>query len=378
MSKRILILGAGEMQVPIIRKSRDMGLYTIVADYDPNAPGFKYADLTLEISTIDFDAVLSAAKKYQIDGILTTSDYPVKIVAKVSEELKLKSMSTSVATTCTNKYIQRQFFKENNIPSPFYQLISSEKELVGIDRFPLIIKPVDSSASRGVRKVKDFTELQDQYPISKEFSKNGGVLIEEYIEGNEYSIETFSQNGQHNIIAITEKRLIQGNDSYFVESAHILPALLREDDESLIKTTVLNLLNKLNVDNCPCHVELKLNAKGVFIIEIACRLGGDYITSNLVPLATGIDMLGNLINVSLGNEISIINSNDSIAAVQFINGDNYNNSTDFIENYSSYVSESCVKDFHNREIENSLDRMGFIILSADNHDKLSDLLIKIN
>lgn len=373
-----MILGAGEMQVPIIKKSKGRGLYTIVADYDSKAPGFEFADLALQISTIDYDQVLQAAKDHNIDGILTTSDYPVNIVAAVSQELNLQSMSIEVANICTNKYLQRNFFKENNIPSPFYHLISKKGDLDTINSFPLIIKPVDSSASRGVKKVEDIVDLHSQYNITKEFSKSGEVLVEEFIEGKEYSVETFSQKGKHNIVAITEKRLVKGNDTCFVENTHILPASLNEKEEALIRSIVLDLLTKLRVDNCPCHVELKLNNKGAFIIEIACRLGGDFITSDLVPLATGIDMLGNLIEVSLGNEITLNKKKDSVASIQFINKGNYLDCKNFIKNDACYVSNSFIKEFHEREIENSFDRMGFIIFSADSHDEISKLLAKLN
>jgi carbamoyl-phosphate synthase large subunit len=376
--KRIMILGAGEMQVPVIKKAKAQGLYTIVADYNPKAPGFQYADEALKISTIDFKEILKAAKNYNINGILTTSDYPVNMVAKVSHELHLPSMSIEVANICTNKYLQRCFFKANNIPSPFFKLISTKEDLNYIETFPLIIKPVDSSASRGVKKVKNRTELLAQYDITKAFSNSGSVLVEEFISGKEYSVETFSQYGKHHIIAITDKRLVQGNDTFFVENTHILPAFLSEKDEALISSIVLNLLTKLNVDNCPCHIEIKLNERGAFIIEIACRLGGDFISSNLVPLAIGVDMLESLINISLGHEISLNKKQHSVAAIQFINNSNYANCIDFVKNYASYISESRIEKFHDRKIENSFDRMGYIILKANNHDIMFELLEKLN
>lgn len=375
--KKIMILGAGEMQVPIIKKSKAQGLYTIVADYDSKAPGFKYADVALKISTTNFEEILKAAKDYNINGILTTSDYPVNIVAKVSSELHLHSMSIVVANICTNKFLQRRFFSENNIPSPFYQLISNKEDLDRIEMFPLIIKPVDSSASRGVKKVKDLSDLRTQYTITKEFSKSGHVLVEEFIEGKEYSVETLSQYGKHHIVAITDKRLIRGNDTCFVEDTHILPASLSDKDEVLIRSVVLDLLKKLDVNNCPCHVELKLNDRGAFIIEIACRLGGDFISSNLIPLALGIDMLDNLIRISLGLKISLNTKYKSVAAIQFINDTNYSNYTDFVKNNLSHISESFIKDFHDRKIKNSLDRMGFIILKTNNHGIMSELLEKL-
>ena len=104
---RLLILGAGQMQVPIIALAKELGHTTIVADFDPNAPGFKYADISSTVSTIDKDAVLQLALSEKVDGILTTSDYPVRVVAYVSEMLGLPAMTQKVAEVCTNKYAKR-------------------------------------------------------------------------------------------------------------------------------------------------------------------------------------------------------------------------------------------------------------------------------
>lgn len=118
--KKIMILGAGEMQVPIIKKAKSNGLYIIIVDIDPNAPGFEFADEKLCISTNDVDAVLKEAERLQINGILTTSDYPINTVAKVCGELHLRAMTIEVAHICTNKYLQREFLAKNSIKTPFY------------------------------------------------------------------------------------------------------------------------------------------------------------------------------------------------------------------------------------------------------------------
>ena len=118
--KKLLILGAGQMQVPIIALAKQLGHYTIVADYDPQAPGFEYADVKSTISTIDKDAVLELAQSEQVDGILTTSDFPVRVVAYVSEKLGLPAMSQKVAEICTDKYQQRKLFKDNGINTKLF------------------------------------------------------------------------------------------------------------------------------------------------------------------------------------------------------------------------------------------------------------------
>ena len=118
--KKLLILGAGEMQLPIIEKAKSLGVYTIVADMNASAVGMQYADRALVVSTMDLDMLKQYALELDIDGILTTSDAPVNIVASISEEFGLPAMSSNVASICTNKYLQRKLFRENQILTPLF------------------------------------------------------------------------------------------------------------------------------------------------------------------------------------------------------------------------------------------------------------------
>jgi len=376
--KKILILGAGEMQVPVIKKAKNKGLYTIVLDMDPHAPGAEYADLFLPVSTNDYDAILLLARDNKIDGILTTSDYPVNIVSRICESLQLPGMSSEVATVCTNKFLQRKFLSHNGIETPFFQLTISAADLNESYDFPVIIKPVDSSASRGVKKVNNIDELKEQYPVTAEFSKKKEVIIEGFIQGREFSVETLTQKRQSTVIAITEKIIENKDSAFFVEDCHIIPARLTPKEYELIEKTVLNLLNKLEINNCPTHTEIKINNTGIYIIEIACRLGGDFIASDLVPLATGVDMLENLIDISLGEPININKVFNKVSSIQFLNSKNYNNGVRFIATGSKHIVKSEVKEFHERTIENSFDRMGYIILQTETVGEMDVLLNQIN
>jgi carbamoyl-phosphate synthase large subunit len=375
--KRILILGAGEMQVPVIRKANELGIYSFVADYDPMAPGFSYADQKVYVSTNDYDGILSVAKQFQVDGILTTSDFPVNIVAKVSQELGLSSMSESVAAICTNKFKQRVIFRNSSINVPFFRLCSKPEDVGDLNNFPYIIKPVDSSASRGVKKVFSKTDLQEHFSDALNYSKIKNVLIEEFIEGREFSVETFTRKNITSIVAITEKLVIGENQGYFVEDTHIEPARISPEEKILIEREVKKAIETIGLNNCPTHTEIKLNEKGAFIVEIACRLGGDYITSDLVPLSTGVDMLGNLIRISLGEDIMVIPSLQKHACIQFLNSKNYDRCKSFIESGDRHIVRYEIKEYHNREIKNSLDRMGYIILQGDIQDEIESILLLI-
>jgi len=298
--KKLLILGAGQMQVPIISLAKQLGHYTIVADYDPDAPGFKYADVKSTISTIDKNAVLQLAREENVDGILTTSDYPVRVVAYVSEELGLPAMSQKVAEVCTDKYQQRLLFKQNGINTPFFLQCATNSDLSLLKDYPYIVKPVDSSASRGVERVNSQEQLHKAVETACGLSRSGKAIVEGFIGGKEFSVETLTQSGVTHIIQITEK-LTRGEElGFFVEDTHIEPARISEAEAGSIRNEVLKAVKAVGVDNCPTHTEIKLWNGKPYIIEMACRLGGDYITSDLVPLSTGVSMMENLIRLSLG------------------------------------------------------------------------------
>ncbi len=217
-----------------------------------------------------------------------------------------------------------------------------------------------------------------QYPISAKFSRTGEVIVEAFIEGREFSVETFTQKNVTTVVAITEKVIGDEKSGFFVEDCHIVPANIRSSEEDAIKKTVITALQKLGVNNSPTHTEVKINDEGVFIIEIGCRLGGDYITSDLVPLATGVDMLTNLIKVSLGESIDLNIKESKTAAVQFLNNKNYQKCKEFINHNLSSIISYEIKEFHKRNIENSLDRMGHLILCADHRSEIDALLTRLN
>lgn len=375
--KKLLILGAGQMQVPIISLAKKLGYFTVVADYDPKAPGFKYADVVSTISTIDKEAVLKLAQEEKVDGLLTTSDYPVRVVSYVGEKLGLFAMTQHVARICTNKYEQRQLFKDNGVNTPFFIQCNTESDLTDLTAFPYIVKPVDSSASRGVEKVHNEKQLAEAVKAACEQSRTENAIVESFIGGKEFSVETLTQEGITHIIQITEKLTRGEEHGYFVEDTHIEPARISEEEGTAIRTEVLKATKAVGIDNCPTHTEIKLWNGIPYIIEMACRLGGDYITSDLVPLSTGISMMENLIRLSVGENIDTDVKFHKWSCVQFLNEANYYRCKDFIATGDSHIRNSEIGEYSDSVIKSSLDRLGYVILQADTREEIEDILTKI-
>ena len=162
---------------------------------------------------------------------------------------------------------------------------------------------MDSSGSRGISLVRNI----DEYKIGLDHAlmfQSSDIIVEEFLIGKEYSLEVLIQNRKINIISITEKTIDTKGKS-FVEERHIIPAKLNKKQIKLITNLANEALNALRANECAAHIEIMLTNKGAYIIEIASRLGGDYITSDLVPLSTGVNMLENIIRLCLGIDIEV-------------------------------------------------------------------------
>jgi biotin carboxylase len=376
--KKILIIGAGIMQVPIIKKCKKLGYKTVITDVNKNAPGMCLADIALAIDTLDKDSTLKAARKYKIDGVITTSDYPVRTLAYLCRKLKLNGISEDAAEKCTNKYFLRESLRKNKINCPKYWRAKTLRELNLIKKelfYPLIVKPVDSSASRGVLKVSNYSKLKKAFKSAKKYSKCGIVIIEEFLEGSEYSVESLTQSGKTVIVAITEKT-VSPSRSYFVEDRHIISANITKKNEDRIKSLVKQAIKAIKLNNCATHTELKLTFRGPIIIEIGARLGGDYITSDLVPLSTGVDMLKNIINISIGRKINTKKTRSKYAGIQFINSRNYYQVKKHLKKIrlDEGLINSKLEKYKRITLKSSLDRLGYFICVGNSRKQLMKLL----
>lgn len=305
--KKLMIVGASVLQLPAILKAKEMGLHVAVVDFNPQAVGIPYADEYYNASTMDEDAVLAAAEAYKPDGIMTlATDMPMRGVAKTSEKLHLHSISYETAVKATDKFDMVKAFKEHDVPSPWFFVVDSLDELKLHKEdvtFPCIIKPTDNAGSHGVAKVYSFQELLDNYEYSHSCSRRGKVIVEEYLDGPEVSVEVMVVNGEVNILQITDK--ITTEAPHFVEMGHTQPSRLPDEIQTAIRNVTIAACRAIGIDKGPAHVEMKVTKRGPVMIELGARMGGDNITTHLVPLSTGVDMVGATIKVALGENPDI-------------------------------------------------------------------------
>ncbi|MBQ8222618.1 MAG: ATP-grasp domain-containing protein [Bacteroidales bacterium] len=378
--KSVLIFGVGELQKSIINRAKLMGLFVVGIDPCADAVCREEVDAFEIVGGQDFEGTLAVAKKYNISAVVTAAtDKPLVMMARIAKELGLKFFSEDTAIWSTDKFKMKQRFIEGGIPCAKGRLISNVEEAKDF-HFPVIVKPRDNSGSRGVIYCNSTEELKEAMNEALQYSKLDTVLVEEFIEGQEYSIESLHYDGKSEVIQFTEKTTTPF--PYNVELGHKQPANLSEEQKEEIRKIISNIAECMNFENCPSHTELKINERGIFIIETSPRLGGDYITSTLVPLSTGINIEDQLLNIALNNKVDIstgrVNKASAVCFFNFPQGvveyvDIAINGVWSWPNIYSFEMKLNVGD-RIKPINSSLDRYGQFVVFGENSSIVADTI----
>ncbi len=371
--KKLLIIGASVLQLPAIKKAKDMGFYVAVADYDPNAIGIPFADEYFNVSTIDIDGVTRVAKDFAPDGIMTlATDMPMRSIAAATKACGLPGIDMDCAIKSTDKGEMIAAFEKHGVEHPWYYIVKNEEQFSDVKSkvdFPCIMKPTDSSGSRGVMLLNDLSELESAYCYTKGFSRGGAVIIEEYLKGSEVSVEVIVFDGTPNVLQITDK--LTTGAPHFVEMGHSQPSRLANTDKAEIADLACRAVGAVGIKNGPAHVEIMLTDKGPKMIELGARMGGDCITTHLVPLSTGIDMIKATIDISCGSKPDIKRRFNKASAIRYFNV-GHGTITEILgvedaKKIPGVVEVTFVKQIGDTvgEIGSSTDRVGFVIAEAD-------------
>lgn len=380
--KSVLVFGVGELQISIITRAKAMGLFVVGIDLFEDAVAKDYCDAFEVVGGQDFEGTVAVAKKYNVSAIVTAAtDKPLVMMARVAKELKLPFYSKETAEWSTDKFQMKQRFLEGGVPCARGRLIHNSEEAQDL-YFPLICKPRDNSGSRGVKLCRDLTELDSCIKEALVVSKLDTVLVEEFIEGREFSIESLHYDGKSEVIQFTEKKTTEF--PYNVELAHKQPANLTDDQRNQIGDIISKIASCMHFENCPSHTELKVNDRGIFVIETSPRLGGDYITSTLTPLSTGINLEDQLLHIALGEKVNAISGRvDKASGVCF-----FSYPEGEVKAISSEISEVAklphIHDFelklkvgdHINQITSSLNRYGQFIVDGDTRSEVDELIDK--
>ena len=303
MKDRLVIIGASYLQIPLVEKAKEMGLETHVFAWKEGAVCQSIADFFYPISITNIIEILNKCKLIEPRGIISiASDLAMVAVNTIAQELGLISNSIECTKLTTNKFFMRSKLFEVGIEGPKFIKISEGKlnDEIHEMEFPLIVKPVDRSGSRGVNLINNINEIEKAINDAKQESWNGDVIVEEFINGRELSIETISWEGKHYILQYTDKETTDAPN--FIEKAHHQPAIINNKERDEIDKLVIKALDALNIRYGASHIELKIDSEDKLkIIEIGARMGGDCIGSDLVQLSTGYDFVKGVIEIATGN-----------------------------------------------------------------------------
>jgi len=363
--KKLAIIGASYLQLPLVSKAKEMGIETHCFAWEDGAVCKEMANFFYPVSILEKEQILQICQQVGIDGITTiASDAAVPTVCYIAGVMGLTGNAFNDALAATDKYAMRQRFAEFSVSSPRF-VIAEDNYSIENFRFPVIVKPTDRSGSRGVKKIEHPAEIEAAVDRAQQESFTHRAIIEEYISGKEVSVESISWHGKHYILAITDK--ITTEEPYFVELEHHQPSNLPAEIQDKIKSETLKALSALHIEYGASHAEFKITSKGeVFAIEVGARMGGDFIGSHLVKLSTGYDFVRGVIDIALGHFEEPVLKVRRFSGVYFLCKET-KELLPVIQNSGNYnqIVEAEITDSELHAIQCSADRSGYFIYLAE-------------
>lgn len=373
--KKIAIIGANEFQNPLICKAKELGYETHVFAWKDGSIGEKTADYFYPISIVEKEKILQKCREIKIDAIATiASDLATITVNYVANEMGLSGNTMECTKISTNKYEMRRAFKNNNVKTPLFEIIDNVKDIDKLNemKYPIIVKPTDRSGSRAITKIEKQEQLVDAIEKAIESSFEKRAIVEEYIDGQEYSVEGITFKGEHKFLTITKK--VTTGAPNFIETGHIEPVNLSKEMEEKIYSEISKALTALKITNSATHTEFKINKDGeIRIIEIGARMGGDCIGSDLVQISTGYDYLKMVIDVAMGVEpIFEKVRTPKTAVIKFILNEKDMKDYRKVKNEmpDKIYKTSNIEEIGSHEVIDSSSRFGFYILALDYFDEI--------
>ena len=375
--KKLMVLAAGLLQIPVIKKAKEMGYYVIAVDDDPKAPGMALADKAIVPGGLmNEEKLVAIAKEEQIDGVIhPCSEVAMNVMGRINDELGLCGISKEIAIRATNKHLMREAFETYGAPSPKSILTKDEEDAWNVfcHEFDTnaILKPSRNSGSRGIAKVEKgiakeaFVSL---YRRALDESRDHQVLIEQFIEGPEFSVEVIVWKGEPHVLAVTDKKTTEA--PYFVELGHNQPSVYPEEIQQKLKDGSAAGCKALGLTYCAAHCELKIQNGEAYLMEIGARMGGDFISTELTHLSSGIDMVAATIDVVLGVEPNLnpVEEKHGVAIRYFTPKPGKVMAikhTELLNRLDVYDAEIYVKPGDEvKEVKSSLDRSGHVIVTA--------------
>lgn len=308
--KKVLLLGGSYFQIPSILKAKELGYYTITCDYLPDNPGHKYADEYHNVSTTDKEAVLELAKKLEIDGIVCyASDPSAPTAAYVAEKMGLPGNPYESVMILSNKDMFRKFLTENGFKVPKamgYDDVEKAKQELDEFHFPIMVKPVDSSGSKGVSKIECKEELESAVENALSYSRSKRFILEEYVNMYGYQIagDGFSVEGKLVFRCFANEHFEASGINPYVPIGESWPYNMPQRVHDKIHAEIQRAFDLLGMRNGAYNFDIRIDEEeNVYLMEIGPRNGGNLIPQ-VTKYATGVDMVEYTIKAAMGEDLS--------------------------------------------------------------------------
>lgn len=305
---KLMILGAGIYQVPLIETAKRMGYYTIVVSIPGNYPGFKIADKVYYVNTTDVPKILEIAKEEGIKGILTAgTDVAVITIGKVCDTLGLTGISYQAAENATSKRLMKECYEAAGVRTARFREIPTDtpdEEIASLIEgleFPLIFKAVDTSGSRGIMRV----DSPEEFPAARanvlRYTHDKHYLIEEFIEGEEFGAQAFIEDGELQFILPHGDYVFHGDTG--VPVGHFAPYDISEAETEDAKLQLTLAAKAMGLDNCAINADFIMKDGKTYVLELGGRSGATCL-AELVSIYYGFDYYEKMIRVAMGEKVS--------------------------------------------------------------------------
>ncbi|MBQ6321966.1 MAG: ATP-grasp domain-containing protein [Lachnospiraceae bacterium] len=299
--KKLMIMGAGIYQVPLIKTAKRMGIHTIAVSIPGNYPGFAVADEICHINTVDYDAVLKVAREKQIDGIVTAgTDVAVITIGKVCDELNLHGISFEAAQIAVDKMLMKSCYEAHGVRTARYRKVGFDEDvqthIEGLE-YPLIFKTVDSSGSRGITRVDTPEAIPAAIEAARACTRKDYYLVEEFIEGKEFGAQAFIYDHQLQFILPHGDYIFMGNTG--VPVGHFAPFDLTEEELKDVQDQTQRAVDAMKLNNCAINCDFIMRDGKTYVLEIGGRSGATCL-AELVSIYYGFDYYEKIVQAALG------------------------------------------------------------------------------
>lgn len=299
---KALVLCGGIPQIALMEYLKRKGITVILADMNEKVAGRKYADIFYPVSVLDKEAVKEVAIKENVDFLITVcADQVLEVVAIISEELGLPCyIDATTATNVSKKSYMKKIFCENDVPTSKHVILGElDFDKIKDLSFPIIVKPVDSYSSRGVKKVLNNAELETAFYEAKNISREGNVVVEEFVEGEEVTVDVYVENGIAKVLTTSISDKVKGEG--FVIHRTRNPANISKEIYEKIEDTAQRIATGFNLKDSPMLIQLITDGKRISVIEFCARTGGG-IKFRLIKRVSGFDVVKAVADLTLGEK----------------------------------------------------------------------------